>query len=43
MMVKKIEENNKKRKLYGHFYRPFSDLERLLREKGLYPKEKKKS
>lgn len=43
MIVKKVERNKQKRKLYGHFYRPFGDLEKILREKGLYPKEKKKS
>lgn len=43
MIVKKVERNKEKRRLYGHSYRPFVDLERLLREKGLYPKEKKKS
>ena len=42
-MIKKFEERKKKRRLQGHFYRPFADLEKTLREKGLYPKGKKKS
>lgn len=43
MIVKKFKRNKKKHQLHGHFYRPFVNLEQLLRKKGLYPKEKKLS
>lgn len=41
-MIRKFEKEKKKHRLYGHSYQPFKNLEQLLRERGKYPKTKKK-
>jgi len=41
-MIKKFEKKEEKRRLHGHYYKPFNNLEQLLRERGKYPKAKKK-
>ena len=41
-MIRKFEKRKEKRRLHGHYYRPFGNLEQLLRAIGKYPKTKKK-